>query len=362
MPAKKRPLEIRQNAELRSTGEAGEFEGYIAVWDTTDSYESQFQRGAFKKTIQERGNRIKVLYNHDKLIGSALELREDDHGCFVRGRINLDTQLGKETHALMRAGDLDGLSFAFQCFKDEMRNKVRVIQEVRLFEFGPVDFPANEAAKVVQTRSESILALLDEERSTDFTETLMDSDLRIKGRKILEAQEETVYEIWWSEEYTTPDERVAALDKALADAHAAYVEWARGYMDRFWQGSRAAPVANALAAAFAEYRAEQRNADIAARTALTIDEVNALSRGQLIEARDKLRELPDPIKSAHSELRTAALEALLAQLRGGLTTAEKRRIHALLGPAVPEQQAESEQAAIDELRAGLRSFRTYLEH
>jgi len=147
----------RRDSRLAISQESGEFEGYIAVWETIDSYNSRFERGSFAKTINERSAKVKVLYNHESLIGRSLELREDDHGVFARGRINLDIQLGRDVYALMRSGDLDGLSFAFQVYQDGYdSDRVRVIKEVRLLEFGPVDFPANESATITDVRAEKI--------------------------------------------------------------------------------------------------------------------------------------------------------------------------------------------------------------
>jgi HK97 family phage prohead protease len=151
-----RDIETRSST-LTISGDTGEFEGYIAVWDTIDSYNSEFVRGSFKKTINERSQKIKVLYNHDKLIGRAVDVREDDYGVFAKGRINLDIELGRDVHALMKAGDLDGLSFAFQVYSDEYKSDgLRTIKEVRLLEFGPVDFPANDHALITGVRARNI--------------------------------------------------------------------------------------------------------------------------------------------------------------------------------------------------------------
>jgi len=86
--------------ELRADdSEAGIIEGYIAVWGTVDSYNSSFQQGCFKKTIENRMNKIKVLWNHDteQPIGKLTEIREDDHGLFVRAQLITDVNKASET-------------------------------------------------------------------------------------------------------------------------------------------------------------------------------------------------------------------------------------------------------------------------
>jgi len=51
-----KPIEVRSAGEVRAIEPDGQFEGYIAVWDTVDDFNSTFARGAFKKTIEERGD------------------------------------------------------------------------------------------------------------------------------------------------------------------------------------------------------------------------------------------------------------------------------------------------------------------
>lgn len=372
-PAPK-PLEQRRG-ELRAVDAGGEFTGYIAVWDTVDSYNSSFRRGAFRKTIAERGGKVKVLYNHAHLIGRALELAEDDHGVRVRGRVNLETQRGRDVHALMQAGDLDGLSFAFQPIQETFnRDGVREIIEVRLYEFGPVDFPANEAAEITGVRADELLIACtdvgraaDEDRSTDFTETLDDADLMRRGYGLLMALDETLGDIWWSDGYADNTARVGALDAALADFHAAYLEWAQAFMARFYgvdgadTGLRSRPGANALAQAWGAFQGAESTADLAARTSLTSDEISRLRRGRPIEARGKLTELPEAIRAAHAQIRGAAAEALCRELRdGGFSPAEKRRIQALLGPA--EAAPRQSEPAAEQAVTWLADFRRRLSN
>ena len=55
----KREFSGLKGIEVRADEDAGVFSGYIAVWDTVDSHNSRFVRGSFKKTIEERGHRIR---------------------------------------------------------------------------------------------------------------------------------------------------------------------------------------------------------------------------------------------------------------------------------------------------------------
>ena len=115
--------------EIRADGE-GTFEGYIAVWDTVDSYQSTFKRGAFKKTIQERFDKIKILWNHDsdEVIGKVTDIREDDHGVFVQGQLVTTVVRAAEVFELLKASAIDTLSFGFRTVTEKWEDGVRAIQ------------------------------------------------------------------------------------------------------------------------------------------------------------------------------------------------------------------------------------------
>ncbi len=137
-------IEIRSLQEIRGVGEDGTFEGYIAVWNTVDSYDSQFMRGAFAETTKERGSKVKVVYDHDELVGHSVEIREDDYGVFVSGQLTLGVRKAQETYEFLKDKTLDALSFGFRTIKDKFVNGVRQITEVKLYEYGPVIFAAND--------------------------------------------------------------------------------------------------------------------------------------------------------------------------------------------------------------------------
>jgi len=125
------------------------FEGYASTWDE-DQVGDVIHRGAFIKSINEAfpAKRIKVLWQHDDPLGMPVEMREDDYGLYVKGRIS-KTALGDEALELMRDGVVDRMSIGFMIpqGKFDFDDKgVRHIREVKLMEFSPIMFPANEAA------------------------------------------------------------------------------------------------------------------------------------------------------------------------------------------------------------------------
>jgi HK97 family phage prohead protease len=141
--------------ELRSNNDQGIVEAYITKWDTVDSYDSTFIRGAFKQTFKKRvPKKVRLLWNHNELAGKVLDAREDEIGAWVKVKFNLDTEVGKRAFSHIQHGDIDSFSFGFIPIKDKYnKTGIRQIQKVELFEVSPVVFEANEKANIVNIRS-----------------------------------------------------------------------------------------------------------------------------------------------------------------------------------------------------------------
>jgi HK97 family phage prohead protease len=145
-----------------NNGSLGVLEGYAAVFnnDTViDSWEGHFIErlapGAFARTLKQRGEQVKVLFNHgfdpqigDKPLGKPRMMEERDRGLWVEVPLD-DTSYNRDLVASLRSGALDGMSFRFSVKREDVDESgsmpVRTLQEVVLYEFGPVTFPAYEA-------------------------------------------------------------------------------------------------------------------------------------------------------------------------------------------------------------------------
>ena len=147
--------------EIRAAGDGRTVVGCAVPFDRpTDvgGYVESFTRGAFARTIAERGaGRVKVLAAHSSSvnpIGCATVLREDPAGLHVELRVS-KTQLGDECLELIRDGALDGLSIGFQPIRAVHNPTTGVVErtEVRLDEISLVSFPAYDGARVLAVRS-----------------------------------------------------------------------------------------------------------------------------------------------------------------------------------------------------------------
>ena len=146
-------------------GEPGQFEGYASVFGVVDSYGTVFDRGAFKKTIQERGGWLPIVWMHNpnEPIGRA-EVSEDETGMRVRGQLDLDVQRGAEVYSGMKKGYISQMSHSFGRIED----KVKVVRtdgidvphflEVKSFEVSPVttNFASAGEAMITGVRTEEI--------------------------------------------------------------------------------------------------------------------------------------------------------------------------------------------------------------
>jgi HK97 family phage prohead protease len=161
------PSAVREDADSDSGRPV--LHGHFArfnEWTEIDSREGRFMErlapGAFAKTLSERAPR--VLFNHgadpdlgNKLLGKPINYGEDKRGAWYE--VELFEGIPPLLLDGLRSGEY-GASFRFSIPKDrdEWDNRPRrsthnpegiperTIREVRLYEFGPVSFPAYAGA------------------------------------------------------------------------------------------------------------------------------------------------------------------------------------------------------------------------
>jgi len=144
-----------KSVSFKSTDvEARTFYGHASTFDL-DRVGDIITRGAFEKTLSERGARVKIMYNHKELIGKPMVMREDEKGLYVEGKIS-STRRGDEILELLKDNVLDTMSITYSIPKggaEYNEDGVRLIKQLDLYEFGPVDFAANEAAIITGIKS-----------------------------------------------------------------------------------------------------------------------------------------------------------------------------------------------------------------
>jgi len=164
------PLEYKMDE-----GEEGTFEGYASIFGELDNGMDIVAKGAFTDTLQSP-TKIKMLWQHDQAqpIGVWEDVREDDKGLRVKGRILTEVQKGKEALALMRAGALDSMSIGYQAkeIAREGGGAVRRLLSVKLFEISLVTFPMLESANVTAVKTVDTIRDLEKRlRDAGFSQT-----------------------------------------------------------------------------------------------------------------------------------------------------------------------------------------------
>jgi uncharacterized protein len=140
--------------EIKMDAASGSFEGYASVFNNVDSYGDVVQPGAYAKTVQERKGKVRVLWNHDSdelPIGRPTDMYEDASGLYIKASFSA-TSMAQDVRVLMAEGAIDSMSVGYGTVKatyGEVDGEViRYLQELKLYEFSPVLFPANEMALI----------------------------------------------------------------------------------------------------------------------------------------------------------------------------------------------------------------------
>jgi HK97 family phage prohead protease len=158
------PLAARErkftDVSIGTIGRDGTFSGYASLFGKVDLARDMVEPGAFARALRLRGaTGVRMLYQHDPAqpIGTWLELREDERGLFVRGRLARGVARAGEVLELMRSGALDGLSIGFRTVKARRDTKsgVRRIVEADLWEISIVTFPMLPGARIESVKDDA---------------------------------------------------------------------------------------------------------------------------------------------------------------------------------------------------------------
>jgi len=142
-----------------------EFEGYASTFGNVDLVGDIVEKGAFKKTIQERlpKNLIKVLWQHYDPMGVPKHMEEDSKGLYVVAKVS-KTRENEDRLQLMKDGVVDRLSIGYDVVKrevdDSAKDRTVRLKELKLYEFSPVTFPANEEAVITGVKGRELEELL----------------------------------------------------------------------------------------------------------------------------------------------------------------------------------------------------------
>lgn len=180
----------KRTAEIRAGQKPMVLEGYAAVFNSETQigdFREQIEPGAFAGALDQD---VRFLLNHDgvpfaRSANGSLQLTEDDHGLHYRAEL-LDTQSGRDLHAMVKRGDLSQSSFAFTIADEEWQDDLRTIRSVgKLFDVSVVSFPAYNDS-TAEARAKAATVTPEEKQPAE--------DVAVKEKSpILEAQQRKMH-------------------------------------------------------------------------------------------------------------------------------------------------------------------------
>jgi HK97 family phage prohead protease len=206
--------------ELKELSENGEFIGIASPYGIKDLGDDIVERGAFTKSIAERGNKVRLLDSHQTRIGIA-EVSESQTGLMAKGRINLDKQIGRDAYSDLKfyqsAGQPMGLSIGFQTVKSDIGDKgVRLLKELKLFEISVTEIPMNESALVTAVKDARFeFADIAEEMKAARIEKKAGRKISAESRRKLEAAMKEIMALLEDEAADNGTSDEGAAEKAI---------------------------------------------------------------------------------------------------------------------------------------------------
>ncbi len=145
---------------LSAASGSGVFSGYASLFGQRDQSGDIVMPGAFHTSLIRRpAEDIRMLFQHDPAepVGSWLEVRENDKGLYVMGRLNKNVQRGHELLSLLESGGIDGLSIGFKTVSagKDRATGARLLTNIDLWEISLVTFPMLQGARVSAVKSRS---------------------------------------------------------------------------------------------------------------------------------------------------------------------------------------------------------------
>lgn len=171
----------------KANGDTGVVDAFVSIMGNVDSYTDIIHMGAFSKTIAERGAaNIRVLDSHSwfsvrDVLGTCIGIEERPRrdlpkeiqerfpdaqgGLWTSTQFMMDDPDSVAAFRRIKSGAINQYSIGFQIVKadyseinigtdDEPKMlEVRNIREIKLFEYSPVIFAANEATATVQAKA-----------------------------------------------------------------------------------------------------------------------------------------------------------------------------------------------------------------
>jgi len=203
--------------EVKDATPEGKFTGLASVYGEVDLGGDVVERGAFKKNLEENPV-VPILWQHQSKeapIGSGT-IRSTKDGLAIDAQLDMEDPLAAFAFRKLKLGLLKGLSIGFNTITDEVKNGVRHLKEVQLWEVSIVTFPMCLGATVTSLK-QMVLS-----HKGDFNTELEAAQTWAACYMILDALQTALSSIVWED--GTPEEKVASSQESISQFTAAYLE------------------------------------------------------------------------------------------------------------------------------------------
>ncbi|QYF98915.1 HK97 family phage prohead protease [Microbacterium sp. PAMC21962] len=186
------------DVEIKAIGAEGDgrFQAYASTFDVVDTYGDMVIKGAFLESLAEYGKKgegIPLYWRHRMddpfmLIGQTIEAKEDSHGLWVDCTL-LDTNNAKQVYALLKAGLVRQMSFAYDVVEagwvektvDGKSVSYYELRKLRIHEVSVVPVGANQETEILAVkaaRDAAIAALEDDRQKADEAPASAGADIQ----------------------------------------------------------------------------------------------------------------------------------------------------------------------------------------
>lgn len=213
---------------FKAIDEEGHFEAYIST-KNIDSQNDIVLPTAFKRTVEHHKGVFPILWMHNgnTPIGASTEIIIEDKGVRARGRINLDTKLGREVYSGMKFSPpyIDRTSIGFQTVDSDYDRKtnIRTIKELKLMEFSLItrNMASNSEALVQSVKSTEVFSKLEERLANLERVVTMEYKERMGYEMMADemSDEEYIDEESDEDEYLSEGELIEEAMEMLDDLH-----------------------------------------------------------------------------------------------------------------------------------------------
>jgi uncharacterized protein len=184
--------------DIKALKETGEFEGYGSTFGgQPDSYGDVIAPGAFSESLSAHraaGTMPKMFWQHDPMqpVGKWLEASEDDKGLLMKGRLNMGVQRAKEAYALLKEGDIDGLSIGYRIkeYSVDTDTNIWTLENIDLREVSIVSIGANENATIGSVKAAKAVHELTDKLKAGDRLSEREFELWLKGLGFTNSQAE----------------------------------------------------------------------------------------------------------------------------------------------------------------------------